>query len=60
MHSKYAPSTNDHEYRLYLQRNAEKIMQDLRPTTSATMKLCPVCKMSLEYNPNTPDSVNKL
>lgn len=47
---KYMPKSSEHDYRLYLQRNAEKIMQDLTPSTHN--KLCPVCQESLDYKPS--------
>jgi hypothetical protein len=50
LQEKYAPNSSEHDYRLYLQRNAEKIMQDLAPSTHN--KLCPVCQESLDYKPS--------
>lgn len=47
--------TNSHEYRYFLQKNADKVMQDL---TNCDPKrecvLCPVCKQALEYKPGSP------
>lgn len=50
LQEKYAPNSSEHDYRLYLQRNAEKIMQDLAPSTDT--KLCPICQESLNYKPS--------
>lgn len=49
LQAKYTPNSNDHDFRLYLQRNAEQIIKDLTPSNDA--KLCPVCQASLEYKP---------
>lgn len=39
---------NSHEYRHFLQQNAEKIMQDLSKTSdSSECKFCPVCKQEI-------------
>jgi hypothetical protein len=47
---KYVPNSSDHDFRLYLQRNAEQIMKDLTPSNDA--KICPICQSSLDYKPN--------
>lgn len=47
---KYAPNSNEHQFRYALQRNAEKIMKDLS-AVDKEFKLCPVCKKALEYKP---------
>ena len=47
---------NSHEYRYYLQKNAEKVMKDLADCdTNRDCILCPVCKQSLDK----PDTVTK-
>ena len=40
-----------HDYRYYLQQNAEQIMQDLRPVQTDDCKKCPICMASLSYKP---------
>ena len=49
---------DSHAYRYYLQKNAEKVMQDTRIGTD-TCKLCPVCQTSLEYKPTGEYLVEK-
>jgi hypothetical protein len=49
LQAKYIPNSSEHDFRLYLQRNAEKIMKDLAPSNDA--KFCPVCQASLDYKP---------
>ena len=41
---------NSHEYRAFLQQNAEKVMVDTKIGTD-DCKLCPVCEASLAYQP---------
>jgi hypothetical protein len=43
LQNKYAPGSNEHEYRYFLQRNAETIMKDLSSNSKSVAK-CPVCK----------------
>jgi hypothetical protein len=44
--------TNSHEYRSFLQKNAEKIMEDNAKCFEQTeCKLCPVCKAAVEHKP---------
>ena len=43
---------NSHDYRLYLQHNAEEIMKVLsKCEVKEDCAVCPVCKMALEYKP---------
>lgn len=43
---------NSHEYRLFLQKNAEKIMKEFsKNTNQEECKLCPVCGKAVEYKP---------
>lgn len=44
---------NSHEYRYFLQQNAEKVMSDLLAECSEGKECvqCPVCKEALEYKP---------
>lgn len=48
--SKYSPSSSDHDFRGYLQTNAEQIMSDMRKSPD-DCKSCPVCAQSLSYKP---------
>ena len=48
---KYNIENNSHEYRYYLQRNAEKLIGDFR--TKGDCVLCPICKASLSYKPKS-------
>ena len=48
---KYAPNTNNHKYREYLQRNAEFIMKEL--SVSSECVNCPICEKALEYKPKS-------
>lgn len=46
---------NSHDYRYFLQKNAEVVMKDFASCAGQRdkdMVLCPVCKSSLEYKPN--------
>ena len=44
--------TNAHEYRAFLQKNAEKIIEDnAKCFEQKDCKLCPVCKEAVEYKP---------
>lgn len=43
--------TNSHEYRYFLQRNAEKIQQGMMDDVKQDCVMCPVCKQSLDYKP---------
>ena len=47
LQEKYKVS-NSHEYRYYLQHNAEQIMKDLANCKDETSKACPVCKIELK------------
>jgi len=43
---------NSHEYRYYLQKNAEQIMKDFSDSAKhADCKFCPICSKALEYKP---------
>lgn len=43
---------NAHEYRSFLQKNAEKVMLDFVTCLQKDdCKFCPVCKAALEYKP---------
>jgi len=43
---------NSHEYRSFLQKNAETIMVDFsKCSEQPECKLCPVCKGAIEYKP---------
>jgi hypothetical protein len=46
--NKYAPNSNEHEFRYALQRNADKIIKDMNSFEGTACKLCPVCKESLK------------
>lgn len=49
---------NAHEYRYYLQKNAEELMKEFAKSGSnEECKLCPVCGKALEYKPT--GDVNK-
>lgn len=44
---------NSHEYRYYLQKNAEKIMKEFAEgSAKEECKLCPVCGKAVEYKPS--------
>ena len=44
---------NSHEYRLFLQKNAEKIMKEFSQSANhEDCKLCPICGKATEYKPN--------
>jgi hypothetical protein len=48
---------NSHEYRYFLQKNAEKVMKDLADCdTKQGCTLCPVCKQSLDLKDNVKPS----
>lgn len=51
--SKNSKSANSHSYRQYLQKNATKIMEELKDCTGAKTicKICPVCDQALVYKP---------
>jgi hypothetical protein len=43
---------NSHQYRNFLQKNADKIMMDnVKNAQQPDCKLCPVCKDAIEYKP---------
>jgi len=43
---------DSHEFRQYLQHNAEQVMKDLANCDPKDQcALCPVCKQALEYKP---------
>lgn len=43
---------NSHDYRYFLQRNADQVMKDLAECNKKmACKVCPICKLSLEYVP---------
>ena len=47
---------NSHEYRAFLQKNAENIMGDFaKCSEQPECKLCPVCKGAIEYKPGKQD-----
>lgn len=48
LRSKYAPGSNEHQFRYALQRNADQIMKDMSGTNC---KFCPVCQAALNYKP---------
>jgi hypothetical protein len=39
---------NSHEYRYFLQKNAEKVISELSKMDKQTCVFCPVCKKALE------------
>jgi hypothetical protein len=44
--------TNSHAYRNFLQKNAEKIMEDnAKCSEEKDCKVCPICKEAVEYTP---------
>lgn len=44
--------TNSHQYRQFLQQNADDVKKSLAECdTQRDCKVCPVCKMSLDYKP---------
>jgi hypothetical protein len=46
---KYSLTANTHQYRYFLQQNAEKLIQDFAASSNApSCTLCPVCQMALE------------
>lgn len=42
---------NSHQYRAFLQQNAEELIKEFAKNESAECKICPVCKHALEYKP---------
>ena len=43
---------NSHEYRYYLQKNAENIIKQFsQESAKPECEFCPVCKKALEYKP---------
>jgi hypothetical protein len=45
--------TDSHEYRAFLQNNAEKLMKELSSCyEKENCKVCPVCDQALNYNQN--------
>jgi len=43
---------NSHEYRIFLQKNAEQIMKDMTQCNEGTeCKICPICKEAIDYKP---------
>jgi hypothetical protein len=53
-------ASNTHEYREYLQKNAIKLMAELRDCTGKNdCKICPVCNKALTYKPkgNIPSEI---
>ena len=43
---------NSHEYRLFLQKNAEKLIKELSETDEGKgCNICPVCQKALDYKP---------
>jgi hypothetical protein len=52
LRNKYAPKMNPHEFRIYLQRNAEKLQKDFTDCAKQpNCKFCPVCRAALDYKP---------
>ena len=49
--NKYAPGSNEHQFRYALQRNADQIMKDLAAFDGTGCKSCPVCSQALSYKP---------
>ncbi len=43
--------SNSHEYRLFLQKNTDKIMRDLNQRQDQCI-VCPSCGEALKYSPN--------
>jgi hypothetical protein len=41
--------SNSHDYRYFLQKNAEKLMNEFK--SNAQCKFCPVCQAALNYLP---------
>lgn len=44
---------NGHDFRYFLQRNTDQVIQELKRCTNHTnvCTLCPICKKALEYKP---------
>lgn len=47
--NKYAPNSNEHEFRYALQRNADKIIKDMATFDGTGCKFCPVCAQALKW-----------
>lgn len=60
--SKEAQSANTHAYRSYLQKNANKIREQLAACAPIDEKceICPACNQALEYKPlgNAPTPID--
>lgn len=55
--------SNIHDYRYYLQKNAETIQQEFLKCASNNVEpcvSCPVCKKALSWAPNDSDTLYKL
>lgn len=50
LQKKYNIHDDTHEYRYFLQRNAKKIISDLKSKTGDCI-LCPVCSKAVSYKP---------
>lgn len=58
--NKNGGASNTHQYRRYLQKNANKLMAELRDCTAKDdCKICPVCNKALVYKPkgNIPSGI---
>lgn len=55
LQQKYKVS-DSHVYRLFLQKNAEKLMKELQDCSSVgNCDVCPICNAALEYKPTGGD-----
>lgn len=52
--NKYNVKNSSHQYRYYLQKNAQQIMRDLANCEpKQDCAFCPVCKQALDYKPHS-------
>ena len=42
---------NDEEYKKFLQKNTDKVREDLLPLNEMNIEKCPVCQQALAYKP---------
>ena len=43
---------DSHQFRYFLQNNADKIKKELYDVEGQVCEVCPVCKQALNYKPN--------